>query len=133
MKKFAYIMRGVPGSGKSTVAKQLAGDVGVIHSTDELFYGDGDYKFEGEKLKEYHQKNFNAFKKSLEEGIPIVICDNTNIKKWEYERYQKTAEELGYIVAIVTLPHPDPKLAEERTKHDVSEETIRRRIEAWEG
>ena len=30
------VMRGIPGSGKSTKAKELAGTDGVIHSTDGL-------------------------------------------------------------------------------------------------
>ena len=28
--KFCYIIRGLPGTGKSTIAKQLAGEQGVI-------------------------------------------------------------------------------------------------------
>ena len=32
--KFCYIIRGLPGSGKSTVAAQLAGDNGVILNLD---------------------------------------------------------------------------------------------------
>lgn len=33
--KFCYILRGLPGSGKSTVAKQLAGSSGVILDLDK--------------------------------------------------------------------------------------------------
>lgn len=32
--KFVYIMQGLPGSGKSTVAKQLAGEKGKIFTLD---------------------------------------------------------------------------------------------------
>ena len=32
--KFCYIMRGLPGSGKSTVAAQLAGSTGVVLNLD---------------------------------------------------------------------------------------------------
>lgn len=32
--KFCYIMQGLPGSGKSTVAKKLAGDHGKIFALD---------------------------------------------------------------------------------------------------
>ena len=35
--KYAYIMRGIPGSGKSTAAKKIAGEEGKIHSTDTYF------------------------------------------------------------------------------------------------
>ena len=33
--KFCYVMRGIPGSGKSTVAKELASDNGVILTIDK--------------------------------------------------------------------------------------------------
>lgn len=31
-----YIMSGVPGSGKSTFARQLAGETGIVLSTDNI-------------------------------------------------------------------------------------------------
>src|SRR5687768_12834933 len=36
--KIVYLMRGLPSCGKSTTAKKLAGDTGVICETDEYFY-----------------------------------------------------------------------------------------------
>lgn len=33
--KFCYVMRGIPGSGKSTVARELARDNGVIFNLDK--------------------------------------------------------------------------------------------------
>jgi adenylate kinase family enzyme len=51
-------MRGIPGSGKSTTAKKLAGETGKIHSTDNYFMVDGEYKFDPSKIREYHEANF---------------------------------------------------------------------------
>ena len=45
-------MRGLPGSGKSTKAKKIAGDVGVIFSTDDFFMVDGQYKFDPKMIEE---------------------------------------------------------------------------------
>lgn len=39
-------MRGVPGSGKSTKAKKLAGSNGVIYSTDDFFMKNGEYIYD---------------------------------------------------------------------------------------
>ena len=33
--KFCYVMRGIPGSGKTTVAKELARDGGVVFTLDK--------------------------------------------------------------------------------------------------
>ena len=34
-------MRGLPGSGKSTKAKKIAAETGIIYSTDDFFMVDG--------------------------------------------------------------------------------------------
>ena len=132
MMKIAYIMRGVPGSGKSTVAKILASEIGRIHSTDDLFIVDGEYRFDLERLPENHEHNFKMFCNSLNEGIPIVICDNTNTKRWEFERYVHAATQADYFVAFVLLPHSEPELASQRSIHKVPVETIRQMITEWE-
>ncbi|MBI3632964.1 MAG: ATP-binding protein [Candidatus Vogelbacteria bacterium] len=139
--KYCYIMQGVPGSGKSTVAKQLAGNHGyrsAIHSTDEYFMENGVYRFDSTKLSENHRKNLEAFKKSLKE-LPeppfytaIVVCDNTNIKRKDRQPYIDAAVAEGYIVAIVTMPHPSPEVAAARNKHGVPVEVIKRMIANWE-
>jgi adenylate kinase family enzyme len=60
--KFAFIMRGVPGSGKSTTAKMLAGDHGVIHAVDAYHTDEkGNFLWSDEKAEERYQKNFEEF------------------------------------------------------------------------
>lgn len=130
--KIAYIMRGVPGSYKSTLAKILAGTVGAIHSTDEYFVVDGEYRFDPTLLEEYHDQNFVAFCQSINNGVPIVICDNTNSAHWHYERYAEAASKAGYRVVYVAMPHPTPEVAASRTIHNVPVHAIRRMIEGWE-
>ena len=39
-------MRGLPGSGKSTKARKIAGQFGVVYSTDDFFMVNGEYKFD---------------------------------------------------------------------------------------
>ncbi len=128
----AYIMRGIPGSGKSTIAKKLIHDGGVIHSTDDFFYVNGEYYFDVTKIREYHNRNFEAFCQSMREGVPVVVCDNTNIMRHYFERYVEAARNAGYIVVFVILPHPDPEVAAQRTLHRVPSELITRMIEVWE-
>jgi adenylate kinase family enzyme len=50
-------MRGVPGSGKSTKAKQLAGTNGVVYSTDDFFIVKGEYKYDPKLIGDNHEKN----------------------------------------------------------------------------
>ena len=46
--KAIYLLRGLPGAGKSTVAKRLGGE---HYEADMYFMQDGEYKFDGAKLK----------------------------------------------------------------------------------
>lgn len=130
--KIAYIMRGVPGSGKSTAARLLAGSEGVIHSTDDYFMVDGIYCFDPRQLKAYHEANYQAFCNSLTLGKQPVICDNTNTQRWQFARYAESARQAGYIVAYITMKHPDPQKAANRNVHKVPEGVIRRMIDTWE-
>ena len=128
----ALIMRGVPGSGKSTVARKLVGEEGIIHSTDRFFYKNGVFEWDPSLLPKYHDRNYMAFCASLDAGISPVICDNTNVQFWEYERYVNAARNAGYLVAIVVMPHPDPQVAAARTIHGVSAEDIQEMLAMWE-
>ena len=52
MSKELILVRGIPGSGKSTFAKSLGG---THFETDKFFMVDGEYKFDGTKIKEAHK------------------------------------------------------------------------------
>lgn len=133
MKKTAIIMRGIPGSGKSSHAHDLTGPHGAIHSTDDYFVGrDGLYHFEPRKLRENHAKNLAAFKRSLEQGLDPVVCDNTNTQYWEYKPYVEAAWEAGYQVTVAEVPHIDSELAAQRNSHGVPVEAIERMLERWQ-
>lgn len=138
MKRVAYIMRGLPGSGKSTLVQAIIkGSVwnenhSAVHSTDSYFMVNGEYKFELEKLKENHQKNFEAFKQSLEAGVEIVICDNTNTRKWEYERYVEMAKKYDYEIHVIIAGEFSPKVCVFRCKHGLTEEKIAEMAERFE-
>ena len=98
------VMRGIPGSGKSTRAKQLTGSNGVIHSTDDVIEAQGNYnKFfkdmidakDFTPLSRAHSTNLKNLFKSLKDGISPVILDNTNIKQNEAKSAVKAALEMG--------------------------------------
>ena len=131
MKK-CIILRGISGSGKSTLARELAGDAGIIHSTDDYFMVNGEYKFNPGLLGRNHDLNFKAFEASLSVGVVPVVVDNTNTRKWEYQKYQQAAEAAGYQVEVISVPHISAKLAAQRNSHGVPESSIQRMIDRWE-
>jgi predicted kinase len=126
------IMRGLPGSGKSTAAGHIAELFDAeVHATDSFFFKDGEYFFDPSKLKEFHALNQAAFQQSLEEGKAMVICDNTNTQRWEFEPYLAAANQHGYQPIIVEIV-ADPEEAAARCSHGVPLEAVRRMQARWE-
>ena len=130
--KIAYIMRGVPGSGKTPRATELAGAHGKVHSTSDYFVVDGEYRFNPKEQARNHADNYDAFVESLAFGVTPVICDNTNVRHREYTCYVQVAQDYGYDVKIVVMPHPDPEIASTLGAHHVPASQIERMIKNWE-
>jgi len=111
IKKTVIINRGIPGSGKSTIARQIKDSLSVynynvaIHSTDDYFIKNGKYTFTVKKAGVNHKKNQNAFLADLRAGVDIVICDNTNISPDQTSFYTQAAREYGYFVTYLSF-HP---------------------------
>jgi len=115
------IMSGIPGSGKSFLAKMA---YRRICSADESMYEDGVYKFHPDKLSGAHKSCMSKFLDALKEGKPCLI-DNTNIEAWEISPYYAVAEAMGASVCILQV-NCDPEVAFKRNTHDVPARTINR-------
>jgi predicted kinase len=100
MNKILYIVRGVPGSGKSTFAKSLGCPV---FEADMFFMKDGVYKFEADKLKMAHNWCAIQTQKAMVDDVPKIAVSNTFTQEWEMETYNKLAEENGYMVFSVIV------------------------------
>lgn len=98
-------MRGLPYSGKSKRAKELAGETGTVHSANDYFMVNGVYRYDVRQIRQAHYETYEGFKKSLLAGIPIVICDNCNMQIWEFQEYIDLARGLDYEIIIVTMPN----------------------------
>ena len=113
MQKIVIINRGIPASGKSTLANyiKLQGiNISVdIHSTDSFFMKSDRYIFEIDKLAQYHKQNLENFRKSILNDRDIIICDNTNIEPWEAKPYYEIAKDFGYKVVLITFKPRDIK------------------------
>jgi predicted kinase len=90
--KNLIIMRGVPGSGKSTKAKKISNGSGLIFSTDDFFIVKGEYIYDPKMIGQYHEQNFERTLKAMKEATPLIIIDNTNVKLWEMKKYVEAAD-----------------------------------------
>lgn len=92
------LMRGLPGSGKSTAAQTVEG--AQIYSTDD-FWSDG--AFDAAKLTVAHDWNRRRVAEAMRHGAKVVIVDNTNILIEHMEPYGKLAKRYGYAVKVWTV------------------------------
>lgn len=132
MKKL-FILRGVPGCGKSTFAADLwymlaqgcdGGDEianSILHVEADHFFmmKDGVYKFDGSKLKEAHAWCVETFKKGIQKNKDIILS-NTSTQAWEFEEYKKIAEDAGYQVYCLIVENRHGG----KSSHSVPEEKI---------
>jgi ABC-type phosphate/phosphonate transport system ATPase subunit len=103
--KILFIVRGLPGSGKSTLSKLL----NATHfETDNYFMVDGEYKFDGSKLKEAHEWCQNQVSMAMifnhTTGInKKIVVSNTFTQEWEMSPYFALAEQWGYQVTSLIV------------------------------
>jgi tRNA uridine 5-carbamoylmethylation protein Kti12 len=121
-------LRALPGSGKSTFAKQLIEQLDAegksveVFSSDDYFVelGEGEYKFDFTHLPLAHGQCFRKFIEALQKGVDVVIVDNTNLSAWEISPYQLGAGAFGYEFQIKEIK-ADPEEAFKRQQHGVPE------------
>ena len=119
-------MRGVPGSGKSTKAKELINtkqvvSYGQIFSADDFWHlnDNGDYSFDVSKLGYAHEWNRSRVAKAVKAGLYPIVVDNTFIKLWELRSMKDiiiSAIGKGYEVEIV---EPETKWWIERNAEEL--------------
>jgi hypothetical protein len=105
MKKL-IIMRGIVWCGKSTRCKELAGDEGLIFSTDEYWYKihksdkPDEYNFHPRFLADAHKWNRLRAEAAMWKEEPLVIIDNTNTTATEPKPYVVAGTAADYEIVI---------------------------------
>lgn len=103
--KKCFIIRGLPGSGKSTFAKTLMSvmDLTVHCEADQFMYNeDGVYDWKPSKVKYAHNACFEKFQNAVAVGKNVIVS-NTFTRMSEFEAYVKYATECGYEVTVMTV------------------------------
>ena len=107
--KVLTLVRGLPGSGKSTFANTITNQFSVCEA-DKFFYDEeGNYNFDATKLREAHEWCRNAVETRMKDNqanpqfYPEIVVSNTFTQKWEMEAYYKLAEQYGYKVFSIIV------------------------------
>ena len=127
MEKVLYIVRGIPGSGKSTFAKTLGGQ----HYEEDMYFinENGEYNFDVTKIKDAHKWCQSFVETNMVLEYPKIVVSNTFTQEWEMEPYFKLAKEYGYKTFSIVVENrhggtnehgvPEDKLEQMRNRFEI--------------
>ena len=123
--RFLVLIRGLPGSGKSTMAKAFVEGGYKHYEADQYFRVNGEYKFKPEELPNAHDDCYRNVLQAMNNGEDVVVS-NTFSRYWEIAQYIKLAEMRGYEVRIIKANGNWPNI------HEVPDSVIAKMKSRWE-
>ncbi|KAJ8676593.1 hypothetical protein QAD02_012380 [Eretmocerus hayati] len=141
--KILVLMRGLPGSGKSTIAKNIVqrtvqGELSNhILGTDDYWpiINHGIYKHDRSKVLQARTYNENRVLNAARQGWSPIIVDNTNINARKMEKYAIMVVEHGYIIGSL---EPNTTWSRNisqlflKNRHNTSKEVIQIMMDRYE-
>lgn len=136
-------MRGLPGSGKSTLVKAVKDFFSdlepAVCSADDFFIGehDGVYRFNQGMLKDAHAHSQSAMKSACDQGKRLIIVDNTHVQVWEMHQYFSNANRAPYAYRVVIMEPKtpwcfDPAQLALKNTHGVDREVLEKKVAQFE-
>ncbi|MFI5221536.1 MAG: AAA family ATPase [Bacteroidia bacterium] len=121
-KSSLILLRGLPGSGKTALAKVLSENGKYpVHSIDSYFTDEnGNYHFEFDKNHLAYKNCEEQTRNSLRNKCEKIFVDNTFTLGWEMEPYFKMAAEFDYTLFVITVENYHGN----KNTHGISEEQI---------
>jgi len=121
------LVRGIPGSGKSTWAKaQAKAYPNATHREADMFFeASGEYQFDPTLLGYAHEWCYSNTVFDLLSGKDVFVS-NTFTKNWEMEKYIAIGVRLGCEITVVEMKTNYGSI------HDVPEAKIQQMKERWE-
>lgn len=129
--KHLWIFRGLPGSGKSTLVREiffrnLNLDQSWFEADMWMVDKNGNYLFDPTKLPYCHQMCQDSVRNSMEIGRTHIYVSNTFVKLAHITPYLDLARKYGYSHSITVCTYPGKSI------HNVPDKTLNRMMAEWE-
>lgn len=122
--KEIVLIRGIPGSGKSTMARGMTTH---MHYEADMYHidDDGVYKFNAGNTQISHEWCAQMAKDAISLGASVVVS-NTFTRMWEMKPYYDIAAQFGASVRVIIAT------GEYESVHNVPAEVVARMKERFE-
>ena len=120
-----YIIRGLPGSGKSTFARDRRFSGALVLENDMYHVREGKYKFEQENQSDAIDWCLETCRSAIEAGMDVVVS-NTFTRRNYIKRYVDIASYYGHECKVYHM------LDAFRNQHDVPVEVMEHMRSGWE-
>lgn len=99
-----YLIRGLPGSGKSTFAQTLADNLDCNHFEHDkyLYTEDGEYLWTEKRMAYAYRQCLRDTEATMAEGEPVVVSNVFPTAK-SLKNYKKLAEKYGHRVTYIVV------------------------------
>lgn len=120
------LLRGVPGSGKTTLGEVIlytpgSNNTNNVLSADDFFIDEnGNYNFDPTKLKEAHNQCQLKCAERMKLQLSKIVVANTFTQDWEMKTYFEMAERYRYRVHTVVVENRHGN----RNIHEVPEDKV---------
>lgn len=121
------LLRGIPGSGKSTLGEIILHTPGSkntnnVLSADDFFLDkNGNYNFDTTKLKEAHNQCQQKCADRMKLELSKIVVANTFTQEWEMKPYFDMAERYKYRVHCVVVENRH----DGKNIHDVPDDKLK--------
>ena len=124
------LLRGLPGSGKTTLAYLLSENTTYpVFSVDDYFTDavTGAYHFRFQDNHLAYKQCEHVTQQAMQQGHSKIFVHNTFTMDWEIEPYFKMASIYGYAVFVVTVENHHGN----QNSHDVTPEQLKKMAEKY--